>query len=444
MSDTPFSFKKIAVAAFGPSLLFGAGKGAILPVIALSARSLDASVALASLIVGLIGIGSLFSNIPAAMIIARYGERLSMMAAAVVSVLGLLLCVIPGQIWMFALGVFLIGMAQSVFFLARQTYLIEAVPIHLRARAMSTLGGTMRIGIFVGPFLGAALMHFMGLPGAYVVAIAMMIGTGVLAYSIPDIEPTQYQKDKDCSAGKKEAALDNSAAPAGTVPNMGTNGTTTNGIASNSTTTNSTNAKPNAKPRMLSIARSHARVFLTLGVGGIMLVSALRAARQIILPLWADSLGLNPATISIIYGLVAAIDMSAFYPSGKAMDQRGRVWVAVPSVIIMGTSLILMPLTGSLLPFVLVSMLMGLGNGVGSGLVMTLGADASPAFGRTQFLGIWRLISDMGASGAPLLLSAVTAVLSLAAASVTAGLLGFVAAAVFWCHLPHTKPTRPR
>src|SRR3546814_5805609 len=84
MSVSSFSLTQIAIPAFGPSLLFGTGKGAILPVIALSARDLDASVALSGLIVGLIGIGSLFSNIPAALIIARYGERLSMIGAAAV------------------------------------------------------------------------------------------------------------------------------------------------------------------------------------------------------------------------------------------------------------------------------------------------------------------------------------------------------------------------
>jgi len=392
MSDTPFSFKKIAIPAFGPSLLFGTGKGAILPVIALSARDLNASVALSSLIVGLIGIGSLFSNIPAALIIARYGERLSMVGAAAVSMLGLALCLASGQIGLLALGVLLIGMAQSVFFLARQTYLIEAVPLHMRARAMSSLGGTMRIGVFIGPFLGAAVMHFMGLSGAYWVAFVMMLGTGLLSFSVPDMEISPPDPK----------------------------------------------AQPSAGPKMAQIARTHAKAFMTLGMG-ILLVSALRAARQIVIPLWADSIGLNPATISLIYGLAAAIDMIAFYPSGKVMDQSGRIWVAVPSVIIMGFSLLFMPLTAGLASFVLVSMMMGLGNGVGSGLVMTLGADASPRVGRTQFLGIWRLISDMGASGAPVLLSAITAAASLAEASIVAGLLGFVAAGIFWIWLPHTK-----
>ena len=74
-SDAPFSFRSIAVSAYGPSLLFSIGDGAVLPVIALTARHLGASVAEASLIVAMIGIFSLVSNIPAAMAIARFGER---------------------------------------------------------------------------------------------------------------------------------------------------------------------------------------------------------------------------------------------------------------------------------------------------------------------------------------------------------------------------------
>lgn len=92
-SDTPFSLKQIAIPAFGPSVLYGVGNGAILPVIALSARELGASVAVAGLIVSLMGIGSLVSNIPAAMITSRHGERRSMAGAAAFSVMALLLCI---------------------------------------------------------------------------------------------------------------------------------------------------------------------------------------------------------------------------------------------------------------------------------------------------------------------------------------------------------------
>jgi hypothetical protein len=37
-----------------------------------------------------------------------------------------------------------VGMAASVFSLARQKYLTEAMPVAFRARALSTLGGVSR------------------------------------------------------------------------------------------------------------------------------------------------------------------------------------------------------------------------------------------------------------------------------------------------------------
>ena len=82
MTDDSFSLRKIAVPAFGPSFLFGLGEGAILPVIALTVRQLGGSVALAALMVTLIGIGSLVTNIPASLITTRYGERWAIVGAA--------------------------------------------------------------------------------------------------------------------------------------------------------------------------------------------------------------------------------------------------------------------------------------------------------------------------------------------------------------------------
>ncbi|HEX7381355.1 MAG TPA: hypothetical protein VF265_04290, partial [Nevskiaceae bacterium] len=98
MADPPFRLRKIAVAAFGPSLLFSVGEGAVLPIIALSARDDGASIALASLIVSLVGVGSLVSNVPAAMLISRYGERLAMLWASLLSTVGLALCLVPGRL----------------------------------------------------------------------------------------------------------------------------------------------------------------------------------------------------------------------------------------------------------------------------------------------------------------------------------------------------------
>jgi len=38
-----------------------------------------------------------------------------------------------------------------------------------------------------------------------------------------------------------------------------------------------------------------------------------------------------------------------------------------------------------------VMVLIAVGNGLGSGVVMTIGADTAPTVGRSQYLGGWRL-----------------------------------------------------
>lgn len=391
-NDTSFSLKKISVAAFGPSLLFGIGEGAIYPVIALSARELGASVALSGIIVALIGIGSLLNNIPAALLTARFGERRAMIGAAIVAIIALIICLLAPNPFTLGVGILMVGMTRAVFLLARQTYLTEAVPIDIRARALSTLGGVTRIGMFIGPFAGAGLMHFMDLSGAYIVAIVTFIFMAFLAFSIPDLPQHPHQ---------------NTAGTTGPPSALG----------------------------LRQIARSHIKVYLTLGVG-CLLVAAVRSSRQVIIPLWAAHIGMDAATTSVVYGLMGAIDMLLFYPAGKVMDHKGRAAVAIPSMVIMAACLATMPLTTSLWAFVVVTMALGFGNGISSGLVMTVGADASPKQGRTQFLGIWRFMADIGNSGGPLLLSAITAVASLAGGMVAIGALALISAGIFWRWLP--------
>jgi len=367
--------------------------------VALSARDLGASVAVAALIVTLIGLGSWFFNLPASLVTLRFGERWSIVGAAVAAGLALAAAatssLTPNGLWLLAVAMTVVGMSGAVFGLARQKYLTEAVPVAFRARALSTLGGVNRIGVFIGPFAGAAVMQFFGIAGAYWVGVVAMAAAAMLSLTIPDLTTPEVRLGAD-------------AGP---------------------------------QPTLRSVAVSHAGVFLSLGVG-ILLLSALRSSRQVVIPLWSDHLGMDATSASLIYGLSGAIDMLVFYPAGKLMDRKGRQWVAVPSTLLMGTALLLIPLTGSFVGLLLAALLIGFGNGISSGLVMTLGADFSPDRGRGQFLGLWRFMADAGSTGGPVLLSGVTALASLGPGIAATGVLGFAAAAVFAVVIPRLKHRR--
>jgi MFS family permease len=387
-----FQLRSIAVAAYGPATLFGLAEGSMMPVIILSAIDRGASTSIAALIAAMLAIGSIVTNIPSGILATRIGERKSMIVAAIATIVGLAFCLIDighgaWSLLVYGFGVLVIGSASSVYSLARQSYLTEMVPPHMRARALSTLGGTLRIGMFLGPFLGAGATQLWGLPGAYYVSIVAIVAAGVIVYRVPDLEMSEQHR-----------------AAAAQVTSWG-------------------------------IVRQYWRTFLTLGTG-ILLLSAIRQSRQVVIPLWAAHIGLSPTTSSIIYGVAGAIDALTFYPAGKVMDVYGRRWVAVPCVIILGISFVLMPLTHGAATLALTAMIMGFGNGIGSGIVMTLGADISPAIGRPTFLGIWRELADAGSGIGPVILSAVTAVAGLGPGIIVSGIVGFAAAAALWVWTP--------
>jgi len=385
--ESGLDLRGLAVPVYGPSLLFGLGKGAMLPVIPLSARDLGASVALAALMVMVINVGSLLFNVPSSVITARYGERHAIVGASGVGVVASVLCLAAPNLAVYAAGAFLMGVCGSVFMLARQTYLTEAVAPRYRARALSTLGGVQRVGVFAGPFVGAAAMELWHLRGAYAVSAVAMLLAGAVGATMKDLPANQAVQSAT------------------------------------------------HEPTVRGIFADHRRVFLTVGVG-VLLVAAVRASRQAVIPLWAEHIGLSAQTASIIYGIAGGIDMLVFYPAGKVMDVRGRRWVTVPSMLVMASALLVMPLTGGAVMLTVVASVLGFGNGIGSGMVMTLGADFSPDVGRPQFLGIWRELSDLGQTLGPALLSAVTAAIALSAGILAAGVVGLAAAAVMWRSVP--------
>jgi len=398
-----------AVQIYAPSTVYAVGLGAMTPALAVAALALGLDAARAAAVVLLVGLGSLVANGPASALAARAGERVTMVVSAVLGTAGAGLAwattagvssgpsaagvAEPGRLALFLAAVLAVGMAGAGFNLARQAYLAVAVPATHRARAMSTLGGTVRIGTFLGPFLGAAAQAPLGLDGAFAAAAAAMAVGALLCLRIRDLPVPA----SDPAAGEEPG-------PAG-------------------------------RPRLLDVARARRGALLTAGFG-VVAVSAARAARNAVIPLWATHLGLDAATASLVFGLAGAADLLLFYPSGRLMDRFGRRAVAVPCLTLLGAGFLAISLTREPTAFAAAAVLLGIGNGFGAGIVMTLGADHSPPNARAQFLGLWRSMSDAGMLAGPLLLSGATAAAGLAVGVGSLAVVCGVGAVVFAAVLP--------
>jgi len=163
-----------------------------------------------------------------------------------------------------------------------------------------------------------------------------------------------------------------------------------------------------------------------------LMAQMLRAGRRVLLPLYASQvLGLDVGAVGLVLSASAFADMTLFYPAGLLMDRFGRKFAIVPSFVVQALGLALVPLTQGFGSLLAVALLLGFGNGLSAGTMMTLGADLAPPEALGTFLGVWRLIGDAGSSGGPLLVGAVAEALDLGLAAIAVGAVGLAAAAVF-------------
>lgn len=361
-----FPFRTVVLGTFVPTILFEMGIGAIVPVVAARAVELGASLTVAGAILALLSIGQILADVPAGAIAARFGDRTAMAGAGVVGAGGAILAGLANSPLMLGLAMLLAGAAAATFFLARQSHLTEITPALQRARVLSTLGGMHRVGYFIGPFAGAAVITVINVQAVFIMAAVLSLVASVVVL---------IAAGNEGRAERQAGAAAAQAAP---------------------------------------VWKEYRHLFLTLGLA-VLLIGAVRGARNTVLPLWAEYVGFDPASTSVIFGIAAGVDMLLFYPAGYVMDRYGRLAVGVPAMVVMGLGLALIPFAVTPTTLGIVAVVLGLGNGMSSGILMTLGSDVAPPERRAKFLGIWRVFSDLGLAMGPVLLTVAAAIGSLAA-----------------------------
>lgn len=416
-ASLPFPLGPLLLSTFLPTLLFSIGEGAIIPLLPAAAGNLGATLALAGLVAGMIMIGELAGDIPSGWIVSRIGERGAMLGASAASILGLVICLLSTSWVGLIIGVFVIGLATAVFALARHAFMTSFVPITHRARALSSLAGVFRAGWLIGPFLSAGVVHLTGsVKSVFWVHIVCCVAAVVVLLLVPD--PATVLRRAQAAANRDAPDAVIAAAPV-----------------------------PESSQSLLRTLREHRGVLARMGSGAAV-IGALRSSRTLILPLWAVSIGLAETDTAIIIGGAGALDFALFYVGGQLMDRFGRGATAIPSMIGLGLGHV--ALAASLLAadpvpwFIAVACVLAAANGIGSGILMTIGADLAPPADPAPFLGAFRFTGDAGNAAAPIVVSALTALVSLPFAASAMGVLGVTGAGALarWIprYLPRTAP----
>lgn len=380
MNDQPVMstwqmYRSLLFSVYLPSFLMSICQGSILLIIPLFALDLGANAGIAALVFSLRGLGNMCSDVPAGYAAARLGDKYTMLVGVgVMAVTGLLASQADSPVQL-AAAAFLFGGAMATWLLARLTHISEAVPAWQRGKAISSMAGLQRFGTLIGPVASGFVADQFGFGYVFIgVAVIATIAFLLVIFSVP---------------GNKKSHHDESPTILAMVP---------------------------------YILSAHHRVFATAGVA-ILLLTILRTGRQLLIPLWGEFIGLDPSDIGLIMGIAASFDMIMFPVAGYLMDNQGRKSAAVACLGLQSLGIVLVPFTDSFLALLFTAIVAGTGNGLGSGINMTLGADFAPPSERGEFLGVWRLIGDSGSFAGPMLMGYVTNAFMLATAfSVTAGL----------------------
>jgi MFS family permease len=377
----PSPYDRLLLPVYVPSLLMAVSQEALTILLPLYMLAMGASPAFAALVVGLRGVGILLFDVPAGMLVARFGDKPVLLGGLSLILLGLLVLSMTTNPWLVGLAAVSLGTGHAAWMLGRQSYLADVCAANELGRAIAAMAGLQRGGALIGPFAGGVLAGLAGFPVAFTVGAASAVIAGAIVFAFARAVPPHPNPD---------------ASLAGTM-------------------------------QVLSDQRG---VLATAGVSALAL-QLMRATRQLLVPLFGQAVGLDVTTIGLVYSLSTVVDIALFYPSGVLADRYGRKWSAVPSMALYATGLALLPLAQGFYSLLAVTVLLGFANGIGTGVVMIIGADLARASGRHgQFLGLWRLIGDVGISGAPLLAGTVVAGAGLAAASLTVAGVGVIGALV--------------
>ncbi len=390
--------RSIVLSLYLPTMILSFATGMLTLIMPLYARSFDISYGMVGLVLAAQGIGNLLGDVPAGIMLNHLGHKRAMLIGVGLYGLAMLAMAWAQSVSHLIIFGLIAGFGNAMWNISRHAYMTDLIPLERRGRATATFGGLNRIGSFAGPFIGGLIAAAYGLRVPYVIfAVVTLIALILSAIFVN--EEVSVRNHRGGMRGHLR--------------------------------------------HVVHVVRTYATIFSTAGVAQL-LAQMVRTGRNTVIPLYgADILGLNVQSIGLIVTLAAAVDMSMFYPAGVLMDRYGRKYASVPSFFIQGVGMALVPFAAGFWGLLGATVVIGFGNGIGSGTMLTLGSDLAPKDSIGEFLGVWRLVGDVGQTGGPIAVGGVADLVGLAMSPIVLALVGFGAAAILAWGVPETLVRDP-
>ena len=386
------ALRRLLVPIYLPWGMATLGAGIILPVLPLYLEEAGLSLGSVGTVLAASGIGSALGGVPASSLAERRGnDRLLLVAMVLLAgttvFLGLTSAVVALVAMRVGYGFAFAGLTQS-----RQLVVARQVAVGLRGRINSFIGGMHRLAYVVGPVLGGWVYETWGANPTFFLSGALT-GVGLVTLVLP---------------GGRD---DHPVAPA------------------------------SQRIRIASSLWRHRRRLVVASLGPLLVASA-RSGRHVVVPLIGDELELDAAAIGLLVAVGTAADFLLFPIAGWLSDRFGRLTSMVPAFSLMAVGLALLGFADTVTQAVVAGVIMGFGNGLSAGSMLTLSTDLAPADEPGPFIAGFHTLSGAGTFVGPFAVGWVAEAYGLGTAALV--LAATLMAGVAWLALVIGETSRPR
>lgn len=341
----------------------------IVPAVPIIAQSFHISPGTAAQVITALALGR-FAGMPlSGTVLDRLGTRAALTSGPAIACSAAVLAGVTPSLFPMLLLVFLIGIGDSIWVIAREVAGIDLARLDQRGRVLSGFHGINNLGLALGPLLGGMLTEAINFRAVFFgyaacAGLAVLLGSVLIRTDEPAASPSATHADWSLAALRR---------------------------------------------RWRALKELFRQIDPELRLTYAVLVLATftsfmhRVTTQSILPLLATSkLGLSPKDVGMLFTISGFSVFTMIVPAGFVIDKVGRKWATVPSTGIPAVAFLLIPFADNFFHLAILISFLGIANGLSLGSLATSTYDVVPANARGRLQAARRTIAEIGGVGAPL------------------------------------------
>jgi MFS family permease len=368
----PFTFNATArglITLYASALLAGMWS-MMVPAVPVMATAFAVSPGTAAQTITAMALGR-FAGMPlSGVVLDRLGTRAALTAGPALACGAALLAGVTPWFSLILALLFLIGVGESIWVIAREVAGIDLTRQDQRGRVLSGFHGINNLGLALGPLFGGLLTEAVGFRAVFFGYAACAVTSVFLGLAV-DAAPTPPPAPSARVADWGFAALGQ---------------------------------------RLRGLKDLFEQISPDLRTTYIVLVLATftsfmhRVTTQSMLPLLATAkMGLSPKEIGMLFTISGFSVFAMILPAGFVIDKVGRKWATVPSTGIPALAFLLIPFANNFFQLAVLISFLGIANGLSLGSLATSTYDVVPPSARGRLQAARRTLAEIGGVAAPLL-----------------------------------------